>query len=254
MPVPPSKEKSHSIIYVTEGIYDFQKGNQNYKVLPNELIIIPAGEVFSVKKIINGLKGYTIHFSPEYFIDSTSAVGVLNSFDFLLPFTNSYFSQISDRSLFLRLFERLNALYQENNKENKRMITTYILALLYELKRDYGNKPLTSTTYEALSHAFKQTLFQNFKKLHRTSEYASLLRITPNHLNKALKAATNKSPKQWINETLILEAKYLLHNTELNINEVALELGINDPSYFSRLFKKMTDVSPSMYVRMIEKS
>jgi len=255
IPVPPSKEKSYSIIYITTGIYKFKKGNRPYEIKPNEFIVVPAGEVFSIDTIDNDLKGYTVHFSPTYLIDSVSAISVLNNFEFLLPFTNSHFNSTTDKALVLNIFKRLNALYMENVEANTALITTYILALLYELKKEYTFlKPHSSSIYESLSHQFKQVLFQNFKSLHRTSEYAKLLRITPNHLNKVLKATTNKSPKHWINETLILEAKYLLHQTNLNINEIAHELGFDDPSYFTRLFKKIENITPSKYKNMIEKS
>ena len=254
-PIPPSKEKSHSIIYITTGIYKFKKGNRSYEIRPNEFIVVPAGEVFSVDAIDNDLKGYTVHFSPTYLIDSVSAISVLNDFEFLLPFTNSHFNSITDKTLVLNIFKRLNALYMENVETNTALITTYILALLYELKKEYAFlKPHNSTIYKALSHQFKQALFQNFKSLHRTSEYAKLLKITPNHLNKVLKTTTNRSPKQWINETLILEAKYLLNQTNLNINEIAHELGFDDPSYFSRLFRKIENTTPTDYKNMIEKS
>lgn len=255
VPVPPSKEKSHSIIYITNGTYTFKKGNKTYHINANEFIVVPAGEVFSIDTIANNLKGFTVHFSPTYFIDSVSVISVLNNFEFLLPFTNSHFISITDKALVLNIFERLNTLYIESVETNTALITTYILALLYELKKEYVDlKPHSSTAYEALCHQFKQALFQNLKRLHRTSEYATLLKITPNHLNKVLKATTHKSPKQWINETLILEAKYLLHQTNLNISEIAHELGFDDPSYFTRLFRKIENATPSDYKIMIEKS
>ena len=255
VPILPSKEKSHSILYVTNGVYEFKKGNKPYKIKANEIIVIPAGEVFSVDAIAENLKGFAMHFSPTYIIDSVSAISVLNNFEFLLPFTNSHFTSITHKALIVNIFKRLNELYMESVDKNASLITNYILVLLYELKKKYTTLNLhTSSTYERLSHRFKQVLFQNFKKLHRTSEYAKLLKISPNHLNKALKAATDKSPKQWINETLILEAKYLLHKTDLNINEIAFELGLNDPSYFSRLFKRVEGTTPSEYKNRIEKS
>ena len=180
---------------------------------------------------------------------------MLKNFDILLPFTNSHFTSVTDKVLVLKIFRRLNTLYIESVSTNTPLITTYILALLYEFKKNYATlNPHNSTIYEALSHQFKQALFQNFKRLHRTSEYATLLKISPNHLNKVLKATTDKSPKQWINETLILEAKYLLHQTNLNINEIAHELGFDDASYFSRLFRKIESITPTDYKNMIEKS
>jgi AraC family transcriptional regulator, transcriptional activator of pobA len=81
-----------------------------------------------------------------------------------------------------------------------------------------------------------------------------MLNITPNHLNKLVKTITGKSPTKWIDDTLVLEAKVLLYQTSLTINEVASEIGIYDQSYFSRLFKKYEGITPLEFRKKIEKS
>lgn len=81
-----------------------------------------------------------------------------------------------------------------------------------------------------------------------------MLHISPNHLNKTIKLITSKSPSVWIRETLINEAKVLLFQTDLSIKAITLELGMEDPSYFSRLFKKQEGISPIDYRKMIDLS
>jgi len=81
-----------------------------------------------------------------------------------------------------------------------------------------------------------------------------MLHISPNHLNKAVKAATGKSPSVWIDEAIVLEAKVLLYQSQYAISDVAGELGLHDPSYFSRLFKKYEGITPQNFRARIEKS
>jgi YesN/AraC family two-component response regulator len=81
-----------------------------------------------------------------------------------------------------------------------------------------------------------------------------MLHVSPNHLNKCVKLSTGKTPSEWINESLVLEAKALLFQSEELIGNIAMELGINDSSYFSRLFKKYEGKSPLEYRQMIELS
>jgi AraC family transcriptional regulator, transcriptional activator of pobA len=69
-----------------------------------------------------------------------------------------------------------------------------------------------------------------------------------------VKTITGKSPTKWIDDTLVLEAKVLLYQTKLTINEVAAEIGIYDQSYFSRLFKKYEGVTPFEFRKKIETS
>jgi AraC-like DNA-binding protein len=54
-------------------------------------------------------------------------------------------------------------------------------------------------------------------------------------------------PKKYITDLRIKEAKRLLIETELRINEVATKIGISDPYYFSRMFKLHVGVSPASY-------
>ncbi len=82
------------------------------------------------------------------------------------------------------------------------------------------------------------------------ADYAVLLNVTPNHLNKAVKGATGKSVLEWIDESLMMSAKMMLRNTDLTISEVAERLGILDPSYFARRFKQLTKISPSEFRRL----
>jgi AraC family transcriptional activator of pobA len=81
-----------------------------------------------------------------------------------------------------------------------------------------------------------------------------LLNVTPNHLNKSVKSSTGKSATKWIEETILLEAKYLLFQTTLSVSEIAMQVGHEDHSYFSRFFKKHEGLTPVQYRKMIDKS
>lgn len=94
---------------------------------------------------------------------------------------------------------------------------------------------------------FKTLLEENFLTLHKPGDYASLLAITPNNLTKQCNNRFNKTPTQMIQERLILEAKKHLHLTRLSIKEIAFALKFQDEYYFSRVFKKMTKISPQNF-------
>lgn len=94
---------------------------------------------------------------------------------------------------------------------------------------------------------FRELLEENFLTLHKPSDYASLLAMTPNNFTKQCNRRFNKTPSQMIQERLILEAKKHLHLTRLSIKEIAFALKFQDEFYFSRVFKKMTKVSPQTF-------
>lgn len=62
---------------------------------------------------------------------------------------------------------------------------------------------------------------------------------------RKMKALTGTSPVRFIQKMRLKKAKELLLNSELNVSEVAYEVGFSDPNYFSRAFSKEFNIPPS---------
>lgn len=123
-----------------------------------------------------------------------------------------------------------------------------------------------------LSHLYRKHIFKEFSKaehnsysqktimLNETIKYihdnymnelsldilAKRLYITPEHLCRSFKEATQKTVIEYINEVRIKKAKELLSTTDLPITEIAYLCGFNDSNYFSRKFKEITKMTPRM--------
>ncbi|WP_343488273.1 helix-turn-helix domain-containing protein [Allomuricauda sp. d1] len=87
----------------------------------------------------------------------------------------------------------------------------------------------------------------HYKTKRKVSDYADMLFKSPKTLSNLFSIYNQKSPQQIILERLALEAKRLIHFTDKQNQEIAYELGFNDPAHFSRFFKKMTEKTPSEY-------
>lgn len=94
---------------------------------------------------------------------------------------------------------------------------------------------------------FRLLLDEKYLTLHKPNDYAALLAISPNTLTKKTIKYFGKTPSQLIQDRLILEAKKMLHLTTLSIKEIAYQLQFNDEYYFSRFFKKYTQISPQAF-------
>ncbi|WP_419867949.1 AraC family transcriptional regulator [Chryseobacterium sp. CT-SW4] len=101
--------------------------------------------------------------------------------------------------------------------------------------------------------------FRRFNQLIRESdtykktieEYAAELNITTGHLNRICSMVAQQSPKEIIMEYFISEAQLMLTDVEKSINEVCYSIGFDDPSYFSRIFKKKTGLTPNEFRKKI---
>ena len=90
----------------------------------------------------------------------------------------------------------------------------------------------------------KELLNEKYDSLHQVADYASLLHVTPGHLNDTLRLQTGRTATTLIHERIILEAKRALFHTPLSIKEIGYSLGFDDPAYFHRFFKRLTGTTP----------
>jgi len=80
---------------------------------------------------------------------------------------------------------------------------------------------------------------------------ASEVNMTVSYLCRIFKQDSGKSIVQYMNEMKINHAAELLKLPDVRVKEVAAAIGIDDPFYFNRLFKKYVGISPSDYRRRL---
>jgi len=69
--------------------------------------------------------------------------------------------------------------------------------------------------------------------------------ISRSQLHNKIKAQTGLSTSIFVRSIRLKKAKLLLHHSDLNISEIAYEVGFKDPSYFSRLYSEQYGMPPS---------
>ena len=75
-------------------------------------------------------------------------------------------------------------------------------------------------------------------------DVARAVRVTPGHLTTVVRRRTGRTVQEWIIERRMAEARSLLADTDLPVGEVARRVGMPDPGYFSRLFRRTHGASP----------
>lgn len=87
----------------------------------------------------------------------------------------------------------------------------------------------------------------NFDKEITLKDLANELYVHPNYLSRKFKEETGCQISDYINQVRIEQAQLLLNEPGLNIAEIAYKVGYNDEKYFSKVFKKYNEKTPSEY-------
>jgi len=254
-PVPPSKHSCHTLIFITSGQHTMKLGYQEFITTDNQIIVIPAGQIFSLDNVNNIHSGYICQFHPDVLIRKYGSRELLNEFDFL-KISGSPKIKITPEDIgsITNILARLKKEYSETTIANLNIVQSYLITLFYEMNKNAVKTSKSISASEVITAKFKELIHDKIKTQHQVNYYASLLNVTPNHLNKCIKTVTGKSAVKWIDESILLEAKYLLFQTTFSVGEIATQVGFEDQSYFSRFFKKLEGISPIRYRKLIDKS
>ena len=125
------------------------------------------------------------------------------------------------------------------------MLKRYLILCtrLFKAQEHYPDKKIESD----IIREFNFLVEENFKTKHSVADYAALLNKSPKTLSNIFSKIGSKTPLQYIHERKMLEARRLLRYSELQIQEIAYEIGYEDIQTFSRFFKKQEGVSPSNF-------
>lgn len=155
-----------------------------------------------------------------------------------------------------RLFDSIETEYGNNEDEfSKDIILANINSMLNYAERFYkrqflNRKPLTGKTVSSFNRFLENYIRDNKlsgEGLPSVASMAAALHMSSRYLSDLLKMETGKTAQELIHIALINEAKNRLKASGDNVSEIAYSLGFENMSYFSRLFKKETGVSPKFF-------
>lgn len=200
-----------------------------------------------------------VHTHPE--IGASKMVSIAFSTDFISSETDYFLAKVSD--LFARLYlpvsptelEELDKIVEMMSKEinreipNEELIRALLNVTVIQCLAISDNHLVFDNYYQGIFSNFKKLLKKNHHKQHQVKFYADQLNVTTATLNQSIKKSTLKTPKQLIDEQLLLEAKRLLYWSNAPAKEVAWKLGFETDSYFNHFFKKHTGETPKEFQR-----
>ena len=232
----PHRHNFYSLVWFTNStginVIDFEE----YKIKPDRLFLMRPMQVHNWSYSKNS-KGYIAIFDQHLLKEQT------------IEFADNPYLDLSIKNteLLKPLFRSLIEESSQNDKLSEQTTIQGILYLLLQLRRlskeNQQNNRITSKNILRFSKLVSHTLHENLS----INDFASKLNLTIDRLNEICKEHYGKSPKAIILEKKITEAKRLLYFTDLSVKEIAFQLGFEDSSYFSRIFKQKTNLSPTEF-------
>lgn len=161
--------------------------------------------------------------------------------------------QLEADSCFKRLVTLCELMFEEAEQESVdyAVVRQLLSALLTMIESERKKVLPPDGTLQKTQHIsfgnFLQILESNYRRPLGVSFYAEKLFMTPRNLNLICQNILEQSASEIIETRKLIEAKNLLISTEKTIAEIAFELGYNEGSYFSKVFKKKAGQSPGEF-------
>ncbi|MDZ7899230.1 MAG: helix-turn-helix domain-containing protein [Arcicella sp.] len=250
-PLPPHRKTVHDFIFLKKGNSTRSKGLDRFNFKESELFFLPAFQLTQHEAMDKGTEGFYVHFDESIFHFLPKNFLVDAYFFFQIQSEPIILLSQETQNAIEPILERILSLYEEERQTDINLVAMYLLSLFEEIKKDVQvQRKNTKNAFSQVTEQFKNALSLHIYQKQSVFEYAELLNISPNYLNKCVKNTINRTAQDLLNEMLILEAKTLLKFSDLQVAEIAVKLCNQTPSNFSRFFKNQTGITPKEYLSM----
>ena len=228
--VPRTTLPRFTFLFMLEGEVLADIAGQSYLCRGGQFLLIPDNTPFAVHHY-RDLVGYTGSFSLSFLKDSsypclTGGKPVFHTFWF-------------DEAAFVaEIMDRISAACARGDDGYVHRAFDLIL---------YGLRTPAKEKAHPMVNRFMEMLFDRQQVTDTVSGYANRLGISPSYLNKLVRTQTRHSAMDWVEIARVNWAKNLLRSSALSVTEVSKAVGIDDASYFTRFFRKVTGYTPSEF-------
>lgn len=231
--------EQHILIYCHEGRGKATIYNTEYETEAGDFIVIPAKAPHSYSA---GEKDpwsiYWVHFKGTVSDEIVSGIEKKNGLKGFILFKEKSIE------LFNEIYTQLERGYSSDNLMYANMclwhfFTTFLFNDKYNASGKLSNKDSVDVAIDFLRDHIDSVL--------SLEEIARKINLSPSHFSWLFKEKTGFSPIEYFNHLKVQKACQYLLFTQLRVKEIAQEVGVEDPYYFSRMFTKVMGLSPNEY-------
>jgi transcriptional regulator GlxA family with amidase domain len=136
--------------------------------------------------------------------------------------------------------------------EAMRIAKVYLLKWHEEGQLPYRPLVLQQPHADAVVRGCERWLGEHFREPGAVAGVVSHARMPERTLKRRFKLATGLAIIDYVQNLRLEEAKRLLESSDEPVDEIAFTIGYEDPSFFRRLFKRRTGISPGRYRRVFQ--
>lgn len=242
----PHRHEFQEIIWVRHGTADNLLDGELIRVLDSSLHIVPKGRIHRGIPSCD-LRGCCLRFNDEFLPNSSSIL--FSQFTGLstIPLSTEDSGVIE---AYLSLLVREAGHGAGGNRTSLMHLLRALIAKIEEFRLHLlETQPKNLTLSRRLWERFNVLIEQKFKYCHAVGDYARELGVSSRKLNETTTVFSGMTTSHLIDMRLILEAKRLMLFAGMPVKEVAFELGFNEHSYFTKVFKKLTGHTPSEFIK-----
>ncbi|MEN5197111.1 MULTISPECIES: helix-turn-helix domain-containing protein [Sphingobacterium] len=253
-PVPYSRKDYYKISLII-GKNKIYYADKEIEIKKQALLFANPQIPYNWESIDDEQSGFFCVFTPSFF----HHFGNLRNYEVFQPNGTPIF-ELSDeqtekiKHIYLTMFEEIDSEYVHKYDALRNLV----FEILHQTLKMQPAKKIEKQEINAshrIAILFLELLERQFpiedtrQRVHfrSASDFAGQLAVHVNHLSRAVKEITHKTPTQIIAERLLQEAKVLLVQTDWNVSEIAFALGFTEVTHFNNFFKKHLDINPTKF-------
>lgn len=238
-----------------EGEAELGIGVKKYTLRKNSLIRLSPNEYVRLISTSKSVRIMAIGFNLEIMESIVPKLAgflpilIHNPIEAVTQLSDSAFEHV--REYMLMIGRKIDA---PHSTWKRLKVTSLIQSLICEVMEqhyttiDGQEKP--HTRKEELISRFILEVLQNFRNERSVAYYADKLCVSPKHLSSVSKEITQHTAGTLIDLYVIMEAKTMLAETSLTVQEISNRLNFANQSFFGKYFKHLTGYSPSDFRKM----
>ncbi len=246
--MPPNRMTHYIIALITKGRGTKIIGSHQFDIEPGMALIFPKRVIHSTNRWSLDTAGYMLTFSEALFGEMQFPVSYLQLPQLFRLSRKPYLVLNTEIAAYAeRLFIELFQLREASHPVDRKLFILKLSELILLYHRAFVPASDTINQKGILFDTFIDLVEENFREHREVQYYADRLHIHANHLNRIVQTSCGYSAKEFIQQRVFMEAKYLLSATKIPVKQIAYDLGFSDDNYFCRQFKQFVKETPLGY-------